>query len=616
MLTVCRKELGHQFDFEHWHDRSKGNAALIISNAYKYADTAQGDGGDSCTWVVQRYQKMFPDQTSPFAAKVRFFDREGVRDTIGDLLTKYYRAANKNVTDGGEGEGDDDEDCASVETYGDMRDTVTAFMALFCDQVDFETDDDAHSFLKQAKSEKDPKVLDTLVDWANEMIEKRLDGKTALLIERSTTDDLLWALQPYTYQISGFEGQGLVAPWPLVSAIDFGLDHPLLKEGIVFVDSPGLSDANSSRSKNAILSHRECTHKIVVAEIGRAEADMAVRKNLKAGSRTRGPGHMLLVLTHGDSIDPSTEVSGTPQEKKCVAGLEAKLKDLRKEKQGKLQEKQQAREDDTEDLDEELKSLAADIRRLTTEKNNCRLAMRNRKVVVKMQDIYKGLTSDPRPLAAFAVGNQVYQQHFAGFSDDEIPLMSVEQTNIPALRHKLYQTPIEGRLNDTMHLAETQLWNLLNSIELYCAELHLARKSEIEAMVLAPKKLLREVVHEALDTLRARTVEIILAPMKEEESKWIKQARKVCSTWTANLNGQLVVLKNEGHKKAQKGKHNKKAVNWNEELLKIGNESLEAFFDDFQSKMAVSPWSKDLTNSLVKLCDDARKEIKRKARHQ
>jgi hypothetical protein len=560
--------------------------------------------------VVQRYQKSFPEQTSPYSAKVRFFNKEGIRNTLGDLLARYYRAEKKNAKD--DEDGDDDEDCAMVESYGDMRDTVTAFMALFCDQLEFETEEDAHSFLKQAKSENDPKILERLVDWADNVIEKCLKGNTALMIERSTTDDLLWALQPYTYQIGGLEGRGIIAPWPLVSAIDFGLDHPLLKEGIVFVDSPGLSDANTSRSKNALLSHRECTHKIVVAEIGRAEADGAVRKNLKAGSRTRGSGHMMLVLTHGDTIDSSTDVTGTPLEKKHVAGLDMRLRELRKRKQEKQHQHNTAREDDRDDLNEEIQSLSADIRKLTTERTNCRLAMRNRKVVVKMAEIYKGLTSDHKPLAAFAVGNQVYQQHVAGFSDDEMPLMSVEQTNIPALRHKLYQMPIEGRLNDTMHLAKTQLQNLVNTIELYCAELHLARKSEIEAMVLAPKKLLRNVVHDSFETLKAYAIETILAPMKEEESKWIKQARKICSSWTANFKGQLVVLKNEGHKKAQKGKNNNKAVNWNEELLNIGSDSLEELFDDLHKKMAVSPWAKDLTDNLVSLCDDARKEIKRK----
>ena len=567
--------------------------------------------------MIQRYQKAFPDQSSTYAAKVRFFDREGIRNTIGDLLARYYRAANKDVKDEEDcdGDGDDDRDYTRVESYGDMRDSMTAFKALFCEEPEFETEERAHAFLKQAKSENDPRILNKLIDWAGTVVERRLDGKTALLIENSTTDGLLWELQPYTYQIGGLEDEGIVAPWPLVSAIDFGLDHPLLNEGIVFVDSPGLSDANSSRAKNAILSHRECTHKMVVAEIGRAEADGAVRKHLQAGSRTRGSGHMLLVLTHGDIIDPETEVSGAPIEKKRIARLDTELKKLRAQKQQKSQEMIRARAEDRDDLVEELRSFGPDIRKLTMERDNVRLEMRNRKVVIKMQTIYKGLTSDPKPLNAFAVGNQVYQQHVAGFSGDDKPLMSVEKSSIPALRKALYMMPIQGRLNDTMHLAETQLPNLVNTIELYCAQLHLARKSEIEAIVLAPKKLIHAVVHDSFEALKIQVLDTLLTPIKQYESDWIKEARKISNAWTmSSIGGQLTLLKSQGYRKANKGKNNTKGIDWNQELLEIGSDTIEEAFDSFHRKLVSSPWAKDLTNNLIRLCDDARREIKRKLR--
>jgi hypothetical protein len=458
---------------------------------------------------------MFPEQSSPFAAKVRFFSREEIRDTLECLLAKYHRAADTSDNDE---EGDDDADATKVESYSDMRDIITAFMALFCNQEEFETEDKAHATLKALKADDHAALLDQLTEWAEDIVQERLAGKTFVLLEDSTPDDLLWQLQPYTYQIGGIEGQGLISPWPLVSAIDFGLDHPLLNEGIVFVDSPGLSDANSSRSRNAIVNHRECTHKIAVAEIGRAEADAGLRKNLQSGSRTRGSSHMMLVLTHGDSIDPSTEVSGTPIEKKRVNRLDKDLKDLRLKKQKKSSELSKARADERDDLAEELRSIASEMRKVTAERDCCRLEMRNRMVVTKMQEIFKGLTSDPRPLAAFAVGNEVYQQYQTGFSVEDTPMMSVKQTNIPALRQKLYTMPIEGRLNDTMHLAETQLPNLVNTIELYCAELHLARQGEIEAMVLAPKKLLPEIVQESFQSLKEVVFETILNPLKDNEA--------------------------------------------------------------------------------------------------
>jgi len=555
---------------------------------------------------------MFPGQSSSFAAKVRFFNREEIRNTLGDLLARYYRAANKDVKDEEDCEGVDDEVYTRVESYGDMRDTVNAFTAIFCQHPEFATEEAAHSFLKQAKSERDRKMLDTLAAWADDVVEEYLDGKSTLLIEKSTTGALLHELQPFTYQTGGIEGLGMIAPWPLVSAIDFGLDHPLLNEGIVFVDSPGLSDANTSRSKIAILSHRECTHKIIVAEIGRAEAGGAVRTNLVNGSRTRGSSHLLLVLTRGDSIDPETEVFGTPIEEKRVSRLETELDRLTAQKKEKQQGIRRANAEERADLRQEIQSLTSDMRRVAAEIGSCRLEMRNRKVVVKMQAMYKSLASDPKQLATFAVGNQAYQQHVAGFSEDERPHMSAKQTNIPALRHKFYMMPIQGRLNDTMNLAETQLPNLVNTIELYCAQLHLARKNEIEAIVLAPKKLLQSVVHDSFEALKGDVIKAILIPIKDEETEWIKQARTRCQDWTEKFNGQLAILKGEGRKKPAKGKNNGKYINWNYELLEIGSDSLENFFDNSSRKMSANSWSQDLTGNLVKLCDNARRDIKRK----
>jgi hypothetical protein len=563
--------------------------------------------------MPQRYQKMFLEQSSPFAAKVRFFNEEETRTTLGDLLAKYYRAANKDIKDEEEDGDYEKMDSSKFESFGDMQDTITAYTALFCEHPEFATTEAASSFLAQARSEKDPRILDILVEWANAVVEEYLDGKPELLIENSTTDKLLWDLQPFTYQLGGSEGQGETQPWPLVSAIDFGLDHPLLNEGIVFVDSPGLSDANSSRSKNATLSQRECTHKIIVVEIGRAEANEPVRTNLQAGSRTRGSSNMILVLTRGDSIDLKTDVTGTPKERKRVDKLKNDIEELQAQKTERGKKRMGTRnQTDREDLTEEMDSLTSDIRRLTAEQESCSLDMRNRKVVSNMQKMYKGLTSDPKQLATFAVGNTAYQQHVAGFSEDEKPHMSVKQTNIPALRHKLYMMPIQGRLNNTMHLTETQLPNLVNTIELYCAQLHLARKSEIEAIVLAPKNLLPAVVHESFELLRVAVLEVILNPMKEEQSEWTKKAKQCSRNWTEKSKGQFAIFKGEGCKKATKRMNGGKPINWNYELLEIGSDSLEALFSDFSRKMAASSWSKDLGGNVVELMLNTRRDIKSK----
>lgn len=48
-------------------------------------------------------------------------------------------------------------------------------------------------------------------------------------------------------------------------------------------------------------------------------------------------------------------------------------------------------------------------------------------------------------------------------------------------------------------------------------------------------------------------------------------------------------------------------------LLKIADDDLEAFFDSLLRKMLTSSWSKNLTYSLVKLCENAQQDIKRES---
>lgn len=461
------------------------------------------------------------------------------------------------------------------------------------------------AFLKQAKSENDEKILGLLVEWADELVQSLLDGQDCLTIESATADDLLWKLQPFTYELGGSDGQGVVSPWPLVSVIDFGFQHPLLDEGIVFVDSPGLSDANAARSQNAVKHHRLCTHKIAVAEIGRAEADAALRKNLELGYRTRGSGNTILVLTHGDHIDPDTEVTGTPLEKKRVARLDAEIKDLRAQKKIKGNERIKASAEDREDIDDMLKSISAEMKKLSEERDCCKLEMRNRKVVTEMQKIYRGLTRDPKQLFATAVGNQVYSKYQAGFTADEKPLMSVQQTNIPALRHRLYTMPTEGNYNETLYTAEIQLPALVNSFSLYCSQQHMARKSEIEKILLEPKTEVTRIVKASCTRLLSKVSDTILLQIQGFEGEWTAEARKLCRIWAKRHNGSLQILKKHGYQKANK---RSEGMDWNAELVGIGEDTLDEAFREFLKDPFL--WGDTLLADLGNLSDGARDKIK------
>ena len=79
------------------------------------------------------------------------------------LLAKYFNASNKEAK---EEDDENDEQPSGVEAYGDMRDTVVACIPLFCEHHDFESEENAHEFLRQMKSEHDEVFLEILLEWA------------------------------------------------------------------------------------------------------------------------------------------------------------------------------------------------------------------------------------------------------------------------------------------------------------------------------------------------------------------------------------------------------------------------------------------------------------------
>lgn len=143
--------------------------------------------------------KMFESQTSPFAARVYFFDKKRIRDLFSNLLIRYFRAA--AVTDNGE----ENEDDPSDERFSEMRGSLTVFMALFCEKEQFEDEESAREYLQHMKSEGDQNVLDELTGWAVDMVHATLESNEFFLVEGSTPENLVNALQPFTHQVSGMD---------------------------------------------------------------------------------------------------------------------------------------------------------------------------------------------------------------------------------------------------------------------------------------------------------------------------------------------------------------------------------------------------------------------------
>jgi hypothetical protein len=533
---------------------------------------------------------------------VRSFSPEEIREIFASLLAKYYHASGKARA---EPEACEDSE-SDVDDYSDMHTVVDTFTALFCEHEEFETEDAAHQFLSGMKSEDDQEMRDRLHDWAIDLIAEVRGTNEVVDVEASTPESLLYNLESFTHIPSGEDRPRTPALWPVVSVIDFGLDHSLL-EHIIFVDTAGSTDANSTRAENAKKQHKLCQARIVVADISRAKDDMSLRQKLKAGYRSRGSGNTILILSRADSIDADTTLSGSRLEKATELKLKDEIERLRGEKNKLRPKLRGASVEERYDIEESIGTLSRSIDATIAKLRGLRLNMRNRAVLEHIKKQYKDLTRDARPLPAFALGNEDYKMHQAGYSVDQKPAMSVAETGVPAARHRLFFHPTEGQLNEALHLANVQLPSVINYVELYCSRTHMDRKDEIEKILRVPMARTNKVLKNATEKFEEEMRRTVLNPMKVVEVRWTKQARALCKAWgKKHVKDQLSILKRHGHKQGR-GK-NATGVNWNAELIGIGEGDVEQFLHNLTQSLP--DVFQELEKTIGGIVDETRMKIK------
>jgi hypothetical protein len=232
---------------------------------------------------------------------------------------------------------------------------------------------------------------------------KHLQGNEYVSLTSTTADDLVFKVQPYAFTLRDTDTMGCSynQPWILVRVIDFGLNIPILNDGMVFVDSPGLSDANRTRANNARKYHTKCTHKLHIANVGRAASDKSIRQALVQAHRRGGTKSIILVLTHGDDIDMETNVTGNSRALKREHDLRKEYEVLIDERDDLLSKKRMLRKDEGVDIEVQLDQVKSKSSVKKQELDVFRLRMRNEATKNKIAAQYKELTGDPHPLPVY-----------------------------------------------------------------------------------------------------------------------------------------------------------------------------------------------------------------------
>lgn len=124
--------------------------------------------------------------------------------------------------------------------------------------------------------------------------------------------------------------------------------------------------------------------------------------------------------------------------------------------------------------------LVREKNELTRKRYELRVLTRNRHVKQGIAEQYKEDTKDRARLPVFCVSNVIYMEHLSGgYPKNTPPQLSLEATEIPALRTYLFSQPSLGRFASLEHYCKSLLPTFFNTIEISCSVTKLKRKEEL-----------------------------------------------------------------------------------------------------------------------------------------
>lgn len=171
------------------------------------ADLAQVSGGQSCTCVPTEYQGAFPKQKKDFAACIRYFDINKIRQILCRLIGDY------NIFTF-EADRDWEEDIRTTYKRG-MQNALKTFQVLFCDLDIFRTQKAGKEFLKSNYHDDSVNAIDVFMQSCEEKLKDKIsvDDGYAEYYEFNSRTKLREVIDPLMSSKSTNEQAAL---WPLV----------------------------------------------------------------------------------------------------------------------------------------------------------------------------------------------------------------------------------------------------------------------------------------------------------------------------------------------------------------------------------------------------------------
>lgn len=502
----------------------------------------QMDIGQSCTYVCTQYESAFPNQETPFAAKIEYLNATAIRKCLSEYL-ESYNEYHFNLPE--------DINLEEKEALKEQADTaLKTFRLLFCDKIEMASPTLAKAYLDRACHEPLDVAVSPFLGWCEDLLSDTLadtrDGRIEFR-EAFSQESLMEKLQAFTTEDPNFREP---SKWPLVKSIRVGILGPPILNYATFVDLPGVDDTNQIRVNAAHDAMRSCKSIWIVASIGRVITDKDVERMLsrygtsydiavvctKSDLGLDGIGLADELRRQGQSVSGHDELADEESQQKALAlGYKKSLQKLKERKSKaryggvKSANGSVALRKIDEDIltrQEHLDEAEAKAAEAAKQKFELLLSARNGFTRRKMQDEKQQHLEPGKRLEFFCVSNTHYAALKGGREVDG-PRLDPRMTGIPALREYVLERAAPGILHSMEYFVNYQFSIFMEGLALLNANHRIKDSPGLLASVRAPQAEIDGVLEHYKRSLSHACDSFVVKPLTKESNTLGKAASTV-----------------------------------------------------------------------------------------
>ncbi|KAL5391277.1 hypothetical protein PMIN02_006631 [Paraphaeosphaeria minitans] len=571
-----------------------GQGKSYTINSLTGIDLENAMGGtDSVTNTVMEFRSVYTDQNHPYLVQVFLYSKPYIMKMFEDGLREYrYWQLNHP-----EGIGEDDSENEDTEATEAPTRLITMIL-------DLKMLGPEHGYRDHEAAERylqDTDDSEALHCFAKRLVllYKNIQGRDGITnkMEKGcpTVDAVKKFIAPFVRKASEPFAEGTDAeccPYPLVEKVVVASSSPILNKGNILKDAPGVGDTNKAHVDRAHTALKNTDKIMVVSEMKRCLANNELYATIKMALKRRGPGGVLLALTHSAEIDEQikNETRGrfTRDQHRTYASLQQQIAEvdtellLLKEQEGNVDEITAKRE-----IEEQI--WEKKIRRNELENADFELHVRarNQQTVVDFRGklLSKKIWKKQYPkIIIVCIDNYEYGKHAPSYSpwtpeeSGKTLRLSKEATGIPELRSIIADFPADGRWETLRHHIHETWECTMNSLEMSGTVTIAQRKAEVDAQFARSCQGIVTIIAEQFLDLISGHMESVKDHISQKERSWAESGLETHAGFAKTMNPATHKALMNKHGLTITGK--RKEFDLNEELYAEPRKVIVAGLDD------------------------------------